>query len=142
VHRDAAGLYKLIPVVTHSLKPPGEWKAVCWRYPRYKPDKSAYISTTLEPIKWYPGFKPLVSHSTCTATPRLAAARAFAKDKRSMVTTDIIPELGPVMDQLFPCTWTAAAALALGWSECDAEFFWFFFARADERWTFLDFTVV
>ena len=37
----------------------------------------------------------------CTVT-RMAAARAFEKNKRAMLTTDIIPELGPVMDKLFP----------------------------------------
>lgn len=43
------------------------------------------------------------------AVTRLAAARAFAKHKRSMVTTDIIPELGPVMEELFPVSTTADA---------------------------------
>ena len=37
----------------------------------------------------------------CVVT-RLAARAAFAKHRRSMVTSDLIPELGGVVDALFP----------------------------------------
>jgi hypothetical protein len=48
--RREVGLNKLNPVVTHSLKAPG--------------------FSTLEPTKGSPGFKPLLAHATCAATPR------------------------------------------------------------------------
>ena len=43
----------------------------------------------------------LCAHAACVVT-RLAARRAFQEKKRSVLTTDVIPHLGGVMQTLFP----------------------------------------